>query len=162
LTVDATKSSTFLTTIPDGLDAEQGDGNPDGNTVRLVGDYFTDSFGIGGAQLKALQMGLALNSANSTLYYGILGLGRPVNEAVIVPNKTPYPNFMDQLVSQSLISTRSYSFYLNDLNSSTGSIVFGGIDTRKFTGTLGVLESTNDFVDMSRIAYLTVKGPPLF
>lgn len=156
--VDPSKSLIFLTTIPNGLDTNQGDGNPDGNMVRLVGDYFTDSFGIGGTQLKDLQMGLALDSANSTIYYGILGLGRAVNEDVIVPDKTPYPNLMDQLVSQSLISTRAYSFYLNDLNSTTGSVVFGGIDTTKFSGTLGVLPSPNDFVNMSRIAILDGQG----
>jgi Eukaryotic aspartyl protease len=133
--------------------------------VDIVGDYFTDSFGIGGAQLKGLQMGLALDSPNSTLYYGILGLGRAADEAstitkdgTLIQNKTIYPNFMDQLVSQSFISSKTYSFYFNDLASTSGSIVFGGIDTHKFNGTLEVVASTNDTVDMSRIAILDSRG----
>jgi hypothetical protein len=145
---------TYLTTIPNGLDSTQGDGNPDSNTVGIVGDYFTDSFGIGGAQLKDFQMGLALDSPNSTLYYGILGIGRDLYENA----NTPYPNFIDQLVSQSLINTKTYSLYLNDLNSTTGSIVFGGIDTYKFSGTLEVLDSPNDMVNVSAVAILDSKG----
>ncbi|PMD39513.1 acid protease [Hyaloscypha variabilis F] len=158
-TFDPNKSSTFLTTIPNGLDESQGDGNPNGDTVRMVGDYFTDSFGIGNSLLKDFQMGLALDSPNSTLFYGILGVGRDTNEPLSnLPNETPYPDFMDQLVSQSLINTKTFSLYLDELNSTTGSIVFGGVDTNKFSGTLEVLESPGDLVNMSSVTILDSKG----
>ncbi len=123
--------------------------------MTFAGDYFTDSFGIGGVRFKSLDMGLALDFANSTTYYGVLGLGRPGPYQADV---MPYPTFMDQLVAQSLINIKAYSIYMNDLNSTTGSIVFGGIDTSKFSGTLDVLPSTNDLVDMTRIAILDSQG----
>ena len=123
--------------------------------VTFVGDYFTDSVGIGGAQLKSFHMGLALDFANSTTYYGILGLGRQGNFTYV---ENPYQTFMDELVSQALINAKAFSLYMNDLNSATGSIIFGGIDTSKFSGTLGILPSTNDFVDMTRIAILDSQG----
>ena len=33
-----------------------------------------------------------------------------------------------------IINTVAYSLWLNDLDASTGSILFGGIDTEKYTG----------------------------
>lgn len=43
------------------------------------------------------------------------------------------------------ISTGAFSLYLNDLSASTGSILFGGIDTEKFTGTLSTLSLIPDY-----------------
>jgi hypothetical protein len=154
---DPTKSSTYQDIIPDGLEIYQGDVIPEANTVAILGGYFTDSFSIGGAQLKNFQMGLANSSSNDTLYYGVLGLG-PSNDESPVANKPNYPNFMDQLVSQSLISTRTYSLYLNDLNSTTGSMIFGGIDTKKFSGTLGVQTTPNGLLDMVGLTFVDNTG----
>jgi hypothetical protein len=53
--------------------------------------------------------------------------------------KTKYPSFIDQLFTQGFINSKAFSLYLNDLASSTGNILFGGIDTSKFTGTLQTL-----------------------
>lgn len=52
---------------------------------------------------------------------------------------TKYASFIDQLVLQGIINTKAFSLYLNDLSSSTGNLLFGGIDTEKFTGTLQTL-----------------------
>lgn len=141
----------------------QGDGSLAGDdVVNILGDYFTDSFALGGAQLKSFQMGLANSSVNDTLYYNILGLGRSSKEAPNASgNITTYPNFLDQLLAQSLISTRTYSLYLNDLNSTTGSMVFGGIDTKKFSGTLGTQPYTNDLVDMAELTFVDNAGVTL-
>jgi hypothetical protein len=40
------------------------------------------------------------------------------------------------MVSQGLINTKAYSLYLNDLQASTGSIIFGGLDADKYHGDL--------------------------
>lgn len=89
--------------------------DPDVNDglVSFLGDYFADSFGIGGAQIPGLQMGLALDSSNSTINYGILGLGR-ISAETLPPNQTLPPNFLDQMVSQSLINTKTFSLYMNE------------------------------------------------
>jgi hypothetical protein len=46
--------------------------------------------------------------------------------------------------TQGLIGTRGYSLYLDDLQASTGTILFGGYDTTKFQGELGVLQIQPD------------------
>ena len=61
-----------------------------------------------------------------------MGIGYDGNEA----SSVPYQNFMDQMVRDQLTNTKLYSLWLNDLGSSTGSILFGGIDTEKYYGTL--------------------------
>lgn len=94
-----------------------------------MGDYISDNFVISGATVKSLEMGLAFNTSVGV---GIMGIGYDTNEAT----RRVYPNLIDQLVSQSLINTKAYSLYLDDLEASTGSIIFGGIDTGKYTGSL--------------------------
>lgn len=43
------------------------------------------------------------------------------------------------MVANSLIQSPAYSLWLNDLNANTGSIMFGGVDTDKFHGSLATL-----------------------
>ncbi|KIM92830.1 hypothetical protein OIDMADRAFT_98547, partial [Oidiodendron maius Zn] len=99
------------------------------------GDYITDDFIIGGATIKGLQMGLA---NTSSMAYGLIGLGYDVNEGSIINGKTSlvYPSIIDEMVSQGLINTRAYSLYLDNLAATTGSIIFGGLDSEKFHGNL--------------------------
>lgn len=82
-------------------------------------------------------MGLAYNS---TLFAGVLGIGYDLNEASNNPdfeqNPFVYPSIIDRMVSQGLVSTKAYSLYLDDLQASTGSIIFGGIDSDKYHGNL--------------------------
>lgn len=102
----------------------------DGSTAS--GDYITDHFEIGDTVIESLQMGLANETASGI---GVLGIGFTANEAA----ETPYPNLVDQMVAQDFIPTKAYSLYLNDYQSSTGSILFGGVDTEKFIGGLTVI-----------------------
>lgn len=61
-----------------------------------------------------------------------MGIGYDTLEST----NTLYPNLPDQLLSQGLINAKAYSLYLDDVTASTGSVLFGGIDTEKFVGTL--------------------------
>jgi Eukaryotic aspartyl protease len=124
--VDSTKSSTFKTLIKGGFSIQYVDKS------GSSGDYFSDAFEIGGAKITALQMGLAFKT---TVGVGIMGIGYDTGESV-TSVKNIYPNLIDQMVSQGQINTKLYSLYLDDLQTSTGSIVFGGIDTKKYVGTL--------------------------
>lgn len=66
-----------------------------------------------------------------------MGVGYDTNEATAgIQGGKKYPNIIDELVDQKLINIEAYSLYLDDLNASTGSILFGGIDTAKYTGSL--------------------------
>lgn len=125
-TVDSSQSSTFDVVVPDGFQIQYLDGS------TASGDYITDHFEIGDTVIESLQMGLANQTASGT---GVLGIGFTANEAA----ETPYPNLVDQMVEQEFIPTKAYSLYLNDYQSSTGSILFGGVDTEKFIGGLTVI-----------------------
>lgn len=125
-TVDSSQSSTFEVVVPDGFQIQYLDGS------TASGDYVTDHFEIGDTVIESLQMGLANQTASGT---GVLGIGFTANEAA----ETQYPNIVDQMVQQDFIPTKAYSLYLNDYQSSTGSILFGGVDTEKFIGGLTVV-----------------------
>lgn len=129
--VDPTKSSTYKVVDEGGFAITYAD------ETGAAGDYITDTLTIGGATIKALEMGLA---SNSTIPMGILGIGYDINEASnseeSEANSFTYPSIIDTMVSQGLISTKAYSLYLDDLEASTGSIIFGGLDSDKYHGDL--------------------------
>jgi hypothetical protein len=98
------------------------------------GDYATDDFRIGGTTVKDFQFGIGYDSTSPE---GILGIGYTVNEVQV--NRAgldAYPNLPAKLLEDKTINTNAYSLWLNDLDASMGSILFGGVDTDKFMGTL--------------------------
>jgi hypothetical protein len=101
------------------------------------GDYVSDTFTIGSATLPSLQFGIGYSSSSSE---GILGIGYTINEVQVGrAGKSAYNNLPAQMVSDGLIQSNAYSLWLNDLDASTGSILFGGVDTAKYTGSLQTL-----------------------
>jgi len=132
--VNAEKSSTYNLTDQGAFTITYAD------QTGSSGDYIKDTLSIGGATIKALEMGLAYNSSSST---GVMGIGYSLNEASddSRTEQVPftYPSIVETMVSQGLINTKAYSLYLDDLEASTGSIIFGGYDTKKYQGTLSQL-----------------------
>ena len=102
------------------------------------GDYVTDVISIGGNSVQGLQFAIAYNStAVSTSPYGVLGLGYPVQEVQVTQNHAqPYPNLPQAMANKGMINSNAFSLWLNDLSASTGSLLFGGVDTAKYTGDL--------------------------
>lgn len=101
------------------------------------GDYAKDTFSFGGQNLKGLQFGIGYTSTSPE---GILGIGYTVNEVQV--NRAggqAYPNLPQLLADNKIINSNAYSLWLNDLDASTGSILFGGVDTEKYTGSLQTL-----------------------
>ncbi|KAL1892853.1 hypothetical protein Sste5346_006745 [Sporothrix stenoceras] len=125
-TYDSSKSSTYELVSSEGFDISYLDG------TGSSGDYITDTFAIGGASIKALQIGYATQTVRGT---GIMGISYSASESTL----DTYPNLIDQFVQQDLISTKAYSLYLNDFRSDSGSILFGGVDTDKFIGNLSTM-----------------------
>jgi hypothetical protein len=117
------QSSTYKSVQPNRFWIDYVDG------TGASGDYFSDVFTIGGVAVHDLQMGLASHISSGI---GVLGVGFSSN----MPNKRSYPNIMDRMVSQGLISLKAYSLQLEGGDSPSGSILFGGLDTSKFSGTL--------------------------
>ncbi|OBW68968.1 MAG: Uncharacterized protein AUREO_009530 [Aureobasidium pullulans] len=100
------------------------------------GDYATDTFHIGGADLPAQQFGIGYVSSSEE---GILGIGYPSNEAILTYQRESYVNVPQHMMQSGLINTNAYSLWLNDLDASKGSILFGGVNTEKYTGSLQTL-----------------------
>ncbi|PMD65086.1 aspartic proteinase precursor [Hyaloscypha bicolor E] len=101
------------------------------------GDYVSDTFTIGGTKLDKLQFGIGYTSSSSD---GILGIGYQINEVQVGrAGKAAYNNLPAQLVADGVIQSNAFSLWLNDLDASIGSILFGGVDTEKYTGTLTTL-----------------------
>ncbi|KAF4630208.1 hypothetical protein G7Y89_g7941 [Cudoniella acicularis] len=127
-TFHESSSSTFKDLLPSGFKIQS-------QNSQVEGDYFIDDLTFGRAKVQNLQMGLASGQTNVNL--GVMGIGYDTNEAILKDQgKSKYPNIIDELVSQGLINTEAYSLYLDDLTTSTGSILFGGIDTLKYTGSI--------------------------
>lgn len=122
------------------------------------GDYFTDVFEIGGANLTNVTMGLG---KDTDIPYGLVGVGYAINEAIVAGSastRSVYPNLPVVMKNEGMIATTAYSLWLNDLDAGTGSILFGGIDTEKYIGDLSRINiqkdsQTNTF--SSFIVYLT-------
>jgi hypothetical protein len=130
---DSSKSSSFQIVAP-GFNVSYGDGTVD------TGDYFTDLVGLGGIKIQNMTMGLAnvaINGPNDpTLVQGLLGVGNVLLESEVGILDQVVPTIYDQLVSEGYINRAAFSLYLDDLNANTGSILFGAIDTTKFSGDL--------------------------
>ncbi|KAH6642809.1 aspartic peptidase domain-containing protein [Boeremia exigua] len=102
-----------------------------------AGDYATDTFRFGGQTIRDMQFGIGYISSSPE---GILGIGYTINEVQV--NRfglDEYPNLPQKLKDDGTISTNAYSLWLNDLDASTGSILFGGVDTAKYTAPLRTL-----------------------
>ena len=108
------------------------------------GDYVTDNLNIGGVTINNQQFGVGYSSTSSE---GVLGIGYPQLEASVqnsggnslTGSSQPYSNVPQSMVDQGLINSQAYSLWLDDVNSATGSILFGGVDTAKYQGSLVTL-----------------------
>jgi len=101
------------------------------------GDYATDTLSLGGITLQNQEFGIGYQSTSQE---GIMGIGYTLNEAILTtPGAETYVNVPLKMMQSGYINTNAYSLWLNDLDASTGSILFGGVDTAKFTGTLEAL-----------------------
>ncbi|ORY59084.1 aspartic proteinase precursor [Pseudomassariella vexata] len=101
------------------------------------GDYVSDTVTIGDTTVDDLQFGVGYKSTSSQ---GILGIGYPVNEVQVGrAGLDEYDNLPAKMVTDGLIQSNAYSLWLNDLDASTGSILFGGVDTDQFQGELQTL-----------------------
>ncbi|GAB7354857.1 hypothetical protein MBLNU459_g5233t1 [Dothideomycetes sp. NU459] len=101
-----------------------------------AGDYATDVVRIGGATLENQEFGIGYTSSSAE---GIIGIGYAANEAIVEYQTQTYANVPQKMVQAGLINSVAYSLWLNDLDASTGSILFGGINTDKYTGSLQTL-----------------------
>lgn len=98
------------------------------------GDYVSDTLGFGGITIDGFQFG---TGEVSTSPQGVLGIGFAINEVQVNrANGQPYPNLPAALKEAGQTASNVYSLWLNDLDASSGEILFGGVDTAKYSGDL--------------------------
>ncbi|TGO90809.1 hypothetical protein BPOR_0050g00140 [Botrytis porri] len=118
---DPTKSTSFVP-LSQALNIAYGIG-------AVTGAYATDNFMIGsGPTLKKLQFGVA--SGSNRMFAGIMGVSWGLGLG------TGYYNIIDQLALQGLTKTRAFAIDLGNVDTASGSIIFGGLDTKKYYGSL--------------------------
>lgn len=97
----------------------------------------TDTLRVAGETVRDFQFGVGYESSS---LQGILGLGYPANEAGFVDEGAKqYDNLPAKLASDGTISSSAFSLWLNDLDASAGSLLFGGVDQSQYEGDLTTL-----------------------
>ncbi|KAI1348674.1 aspartic peptidase domain-containing protein [Xylaria sp. FL0043] len=92
--------------------------------------YVTDTVSLSGTdtRLEDVQFGVAIDTADE--FSGILGIGYGENVTI------RYKNMVDQLADQGATNTKAFSLALGSKSEQEGVIIFGGLDTSKFSGAL--------------------------
>lgn len=99
-----------------------------------AGDYVSDTLKFADVTLDNFQFGVGETSSSSM---GVLGIGYAIIEVQVNrAHDKEYPNLPLALLDAGHINTAAYSLWLNDLDASTGSILFGGVNSAKYTGDL--------------------------
>jgi hypothetical protein len=94
----------------------------DGATVS--GNWVYDTVNVGGQSVTS-QLAV-LGTSGRSITEGVLGVGFPAS----------YPTLNHNLKAQGIIASNSYSLWLDSLDSTSGTILFGGINLSRFVGTL--------------------------
>ncbi|KAJ4397567.1 hypothetical protein N0V93_001798 [Gnomoniopsis smithogilvyi] len=119
--------------------------------TTAYGEYMNDVVTIEGMTIPNLTMGL-VNYTSSYIgnynYMGVLGIGY---------NDSSSDNLPDRLLEQGLINSTAYSIWVDDDTAASGNLLFGAIDTTKFTGNLTRLQSSYSYVDM-RVQVVGING----
>jgi hypothetical protein len=92
-------------------------------------EYGYDYVQIGSAKISQQIFGVATDSEFTVT--GIMGAGPQLQGW-----NSDYPLVLDNLAAQNFIKSRAFSLDIRSLESKRGSVVFGGIDTKKFSGRL--------------------------
>ncbi|RMZ84158.1 hypothetical protein DV738_g787, partial [Chaetothyriales sp. CBS 135597] len=105
--------------------------------TEIEGDYISDVLRIGSTTLTNVTMAEAtkLNAQG----IGIMGVGFTSGESAAQSEGFTYPNVVDVLKNEGFINRKAYSLWLDSLDSNTGSLLFGGVDSSKYTGDLVAL-----------------------
>ena len=92
--------------------------------------------------VQNLTMGLGLKT---NIPYGLVGVGYPASEGALTKRGlVAYPNLPISMQEEGLINSVAYSLWLNDLDANTGTILFGGVDTKKYVGPLTKIDVIPD------------------
>ena len=102
--------------------------------TQASGDYFRDTLTIGGQSLQNFEFAVGTSSKAAI---GKFGLSYPASQAGVTAGASQYPTIYDILVTKGLINSKSFSLWLDSATS--GRLIFGGVDTARYSGDLGVV-----------------------
>lgn len=127
-----------------------------GDYTFANGTYAHDDISFGGITIEGGNFALA-TQANSS--FAVWGIGLPATEGSAILDQSTgawentYPNLPLQMVQQGLISSYGYSLWLNDVDATTGSLLFGGVDHAKYKGSLQTVPIISEYegADVSRL-----------
>ncbi|PTB42197.1 uncharacterized protein TrAFT101_008706 [Trichoderma asperellum] len=91
--------------------------------------YGYDYVQLGSSRISQQLFGVATDSEFASI--GILGAGPSLSGWT-----NSYPLVIDNLAKQGFINSRAFSLDIRGLDSDRGSVIYGGIDTKKFSGPL--------------------------
>ncbi|GKZ37367.1 hypothetical protein AbraIFM66950_008888 [Aspergillus brasiliensis] len=104
---------------------------------EATGDYVNDTLKFSNVTLTDFQFAVAFDGDSEE---GVLGIGYSSNEASESSiDGSEYTNFPEALVDQGVINWPAYSLWLDDLDKGEGTILFGGVNTAKYYGSLQTL-----------------------
>ncbi|KJR89229.1 candidapepsin-4 precursor [Sporothrix schenckii 1099-18] len=98
--------------------------------------YVTDDISLPGTSSVLSQVQFGVATVTQDEFSGILGIGYGLGLT------TRYPNFVDELAMQNVTRVKAFSLALGSKAEQEGVIVFGGVDTSKFSGQLERLPIT--------------------
>jgi hypothetical protein len=127
-TYDASASSTYSDPSLPEFQIQYVDG------TQIAGAYLSDVLNVGGTQLTNMTMAAALQA--NTRGIGIMGIGFESGESSAFTSGFTYPNIINVMKNEGKTNSLAYSLWLDDLESNTGVILFGGVDTQKYHGDL--------------------------
>ncbi|VUC33243.1 unnamed protein product [Clonostachys rosea] len=94
--------------------------------------YYADDITLGDAVIKNQTFGAVV--ASSGQFAGIFGLAPDMKSGF--DGKEPYSLVLNSMLDQGIIAARVFSLDLRHSQSTTGAVIYGGIDKSKFIGTL--------------------------
>lgn len=117
-----------------------------GDYTFASGTWAYDHLKMGNITVENFSFALA-NESNSTM--GVFGIGLEGLESTSAGSSAAngesytYENFPVKLVNEGIISRNVYSLYLNDVDATSGTILFGAIDHSKYSGQLQIVSLVN-------------------
>ncbi|MBQ5153959.1 hypothetical protein EGM85_11955 [Macrococcus caseolyticus] len=107
------------------------------------GDWVKDNVTFGSDSVTSLQFAVINSPTQEGESAGVFGIGQEAQESSAEIGST-YVNFPAALEQEGVTKVNAYSLYLDSIEAKNGSsVLFGGVDTSKYTGTLWTIPFTS-------------------
>ncbi|KAK4097616.1 acid protease [Parathielavia hyrcaniae] len=108
----------------------------------VSGYNMTDKLAVGNIELHDYPIGLVTSTWR---WIGVLGLGNNRSAGYYSNYGGEFPSVLDRMVSGAKIASPAYSIWLDNPEGSSGTLLFGAVDSSRYTGDLVRLDSSNGY-----------------